>query len=461
MTVQVIEGDAPDPVACSLLGQVPHHGPAGRCCPRARPIEVTYAFDAAGPDLRPRQGPDRRQGSRHRHRAPRRPERTADRRLHQAGQRVHGRLSGKSVSGSGSNRQPINRQPIPMAKEIDVYREWLGITETARPLNHYQIAAAEAVRGRRREDPDALPEDERARPQVRRGRFRRPVAAVAQRVGQGDALPDRRRSASANTTRRWAGPTRANCGGGRFEEILLANKMIDQTQLDKARSYAKAVGLEVRDAVVQQKLATPDVVMLAYAESIGLPYVELDDIGVAEDLVPLIPPATARQHSCVPVMADENQMLMASPNPLVPDVEEDLRLRLGKTIRTVLCTPASINAVVAKYYPPDAVVAVAVAKPKASQPAAAEPAKAVAAKPKSDGGAEASADHDLRRGIQHDGDPDHDPAHGHPRRHEPRRPARFHPRPLPRHRRRGGGVPAGAEVHVAGRMGRASSWPSE
>ena len=167
-----------------------------------------------------------------------------------------------------------------------------------------------------------------------------------------------------------------------FEEILLANKVIDRTQLDKARNFAKAVGLEIRDAVMQQKLATPDVVMLAYAESIGLPYVELDDIGVAEDLVPLIPPATARQHSCVPVMIDENQMLMASPNPLVPDVEEELRLRLGKTIRTVLCTPASINAVVAKYYPPDAVMAAPVAKPKASQPAA-EPAKAAAAKPKS------------------------------------------------------------------------------
>ena len=26
-----------------------------------------------------------------------------------------------------------------MAKELDVYRDWLGITETARPLSHYQL----------------------------------------------------------------------------------------------------------------------------------------------------------------------------------------------------------------------------------------------------------------------------------------------------------------------------------
>jgi hypothetical protein len=55
----------------------------------------------------------------------------------------------------------------------------------------------------------------------------------------------------------------------------------------------------------------------------------------------------------IPVMADENQVLMASPNPLVPDIEEDLRLRLGKQIRTVLCTAASINGAVAKYYSQD------------------------------------------------------------------------------------------------------------
>jgi hypothetical protein len=81
--------------------------------------------------------------------------------------------------------------------------------------------------------------------------------------------------------------------------------------------------------------------------------VELEDVGVDEELVPQIPPTTARQHSCVPVMADAGQVLMASPNPLVPDVEDDLRLRLGMPVRTVLCTPVSVNAAIAKHYPRD------------------------------------------------------------------------------------------------------------
>ena len=47
VTIQVLEGDAPDPQACSLLGKCHIAGlPPG--LPKGSPIEVTYAFDASG-----------------------------------------------------------------------------------------------------------------------------------------------------------------------------------------------------------------------------------------------------------------------------------------------------------------------------------------------------------------------------------------------------------------------------
>ena len=54
------------------------------------------------------------------------------------------------------------------------------------------------------------------------------------------------------------------------QEILLAGQTLDQAQMDKAQSFADAVGLEIHQAVMQQKLAEPEAVMMAYAESIGL-----------------------------------------------------------------------------------------------------------------------------------------------------------------------------------------------
>ena len=89
----------------------------------------------------------------------------------------------------------------------------------------------------------------------------------------------------------------------------------------------------------------------------GLPYIDLDDFGVTTSWRRWCRPSMARQHSCVPVMVDHGELLMASPNPSIPEIEEELRLRIGMPVRTVLCTPAEVNAAVAKYYPKEALAA--------------------------------------------------------------------------------------------------------
>jgi len=240
-----------------------------------------------------------------------------------------------------------------MAEQFDVYRDWLGISETARPLNCYQLLRVK------------LFEDDTAK--IRR-HYRQMNAhlrkfAAGEHVGQARALLgellramlcltdiERKREYDASLGRTDGGEGRRRS----FEEILIAGKVVDRAQLTKAQDYAESIGLETRDALVQQKMAAADVVMLAYAESLGLPYVELADIGVDEQLVPRVPAALARRHACVPVMIDGDQLLMASPNPLPPDVDEQLRECFGMPVRPVLCTAVSINAVVARYFPREA-----------------------------------------------------------------------------------------------------------
>jgi len=255
-----------------------------------------------------------------------------------------------------------------MAQELDVYRDWLQITATERPLDYYQL-----LRLKMFEDDTAKIRDHyrKMNAHVRKyatGDYAEQSQELLNELARAMlCLTDAQRKREYDVT---LGRKEGGVGRRRtLEEILLANKVIDQDQLEQARRFADQVGMDVRDAILQRKLATPDVVMLAYAESQGLPYVELEDVGVDEALVPLIPPTTARQHSCVPIMADAGQVLMASPNPLVPDVEDDLRLRLGMPVRSVLCTPVSVNQAITKHYPRD-------------MPAPAAPTKKPAAKKK-------------------------------------------------------------------------------
>jgi hypothetical protein len=258
-----------------------------------------------------------------------------------------------------------------MAKELDVYRDWLGITETARPLNYYQLLRLK-------------PFEDNA--EVVREHYRKMNAHV-RKYATGDFADQSQKLLNelakamlcltdAQRKREYdASLGRKDLGEGRrrtFEEVLLANKLLQREQLDKARKFSAAVGLELREAILQQKMATPEAVTLAYAEAAGLPYVELEDVGVDLELAAKIPPNLARQRHCVPVMSDGTQVLMATPIPLIPDVEEELRLRLGMPVRTVLCTPAGVNQALAKYYPRDG--AIVVPSQSAQRPATASAA---------------------------------------------------------------------------------------
>ena len=159
-----------------------------------------------------------------------------------------------------------------MTQTLDVYRDWLKITETARPLNHYQLLRLKKFE----DDPAKVREHYRTmNAHVRKfaaGEFAKQSQDLlnelakamlcltdAQRKGEYDASLGRKDAKAEGKTRT-------------FEEILLATKVIDQAALDKARNFAQAINVEVRDALVQQKLAKYEAVLPAYAESIGLPY---------------------------------------------------------------------------------------------------------------------------------------------------------------------------------------------
>lgn len=268
-----------------------------------------------------------------------------------------------------------------MPKTIDVYREWLKIPDEDRPLSHYQL-----LRLKKFEDDSAKIREHyrKMNAHVRKyaaGEFAQQSQDLLNELARAMlCLTDTRRKGEydASLGRKQAGSSKART----LEEILLAAKVVDQSAIEKARNFAKAVGVEVRDALVQQRLAKADDVLPAYAEAIGLPYLDLTDIPLDLKLISQMPPVVARQHSCIPVMIDRSELLMASPNPIDPNVEEELRLRFGTpAVRTVLVTPANIDAVIAKHVPRDgagAPIPAAAVKPAADGAAATEapPAKA-------------------------------------------------------------------------------------
>ena len=244
-----------------------------------------------------------------------------------------------------------------MAKQLDVYRDWLQITETARPLNHYQLLRLPNFE----DDPNKI-----------RAHFHKMNSHVRKYLARADAteivhalldeltkamlcLSDTRRKADYDASLGRTGRTDAKKRS--LDEVLVGRKIISPEELAKAKNLANAIGVDLRDAVMQQKLAKPDAVMQAYADSLGLPFVELSMMSLDPELLPKLPAVLARQHSCAPLLIDDEKVVVASPNPLRPEVEDELRLRIGLPVRGVLCTPGDIHEVINKHYPREAAAA--------------------------------------------------------------------------------------------------------
>jgi len=165
-----------------------------------------------------------------------------------------------------------------------------------------------------------------------------------------------------------------------MERIVRGRKVLDDAALEKAKKFADTVNLDLHEAIINQKLAPADVVMPLYADSLGVPFVDLADLEIDPDLVPTVPAMMARQNSLTPVLKDEGAVVVASPKPLKPEIEEQLSLRFGAPIRPVICTKAAIDDAIAKYYSREAAAAQMNAVPQASTSGA-----AAAAAPKEGG----------------------------------------------------------------------------
>lgn len=263
--------------------------------------------------------------------------------------------------------------------QLDVYRDWLDIKETARPLTHYQLFGLTVFE----DDPDVIRSSYRKlNAHVRKysaGEYGPQSQALLNELCQAMlCLTDAVRKAEYDASLgRAAAPGGTKARG--FEELLVARKVVTAEQLEKARRLSKTIGVEVRDAILQQKSAPAERVMPVFAESIGLPFVELGDVEIDESLVPNVPTVTARQQSCVPLMVADGRVLIMAPHMLPPEIEDLLRLRFGMPVRLVMSTPSDINQVIAKYYSKEAAQAElasgppkisAAAAPKADTPAA-------------------------------------------------------------------------------------------
>ena len=98
-------------------------------------------------------------------------------------------------------------------------------------------------------------------------------------------------------------------------QLLVKAKKIGRDQLREAEGFAEARGLELRDAVVQMKLVPAKLAYRAYAREQGYSYADLGEMNPTEEVLAQFPKATAKRHSIVPLVRDDDAVMVARRRP--------------------------------------------------------------------------------------------------------------------------------------------------
>lgn len=131
---------------------------------------------------------------------------------------------------------------------------------------------------------------------------------------------------------------------GKFlSDILYKKNLITDDQLEKILKIQKNTSDDLQKIIIDLSILKKDEMMLALADEIGEKYVNLNDITIDPTVVVLIPEEMARRHQLIAINKDEKKLTVAMANPLDVFAFDDLKIRLGYDINSVLSSGEDIN----------------------------------------------------------------------------------------------------------------------
>lgn len=239
--------------------------------------------------------------------------------------------------------------------EIDVYKEWLGIPEGVRPPDYYTLLRlvmfeddTEKIRGNYRKLNNHVRKYATGQYLVRSQELLNELARAMLCLTDPEGKSEYDESLGRTPVESEADEPRTTL------QALIARGVIKRSQSAEIEQFAEARGLSHRDAVIQMKLAEPEEATRALATELRLPYVDLEDMLPADDILNRVPRRTVRKYSCLPLFEDRGRILVACIDEPDVHLEDEIRLRFGLPMRAVLAIPRSINQAIAKYYAPGA-----------------------------------------------------------------------------------------------------------
>lgn len=135
-------------------------------------------------------------------------------------------------------------------------------------------------------------------------------------------------------------------------EILLRNGLLTQEQLIRAEKVHHETRQSFGRILIDMGLIGETDLVRAFAEKVGLDFVDLSECSIDPAATKLLPKAVARRYCAVPIGWRDNDLLVAVANPY-PHELENIRYITHFRYQLVIATMTDIEIAIAKYYSSD------------------------------------------------------------------------------------------------------------
>jgi type IV pilus assembly protein PilB len=155
------------------------------------------------------------------------------------------------------------------------------------------------------------------------------------------------RPVNAETAKRAAGLQERKPLGKILEEMGVVNgakiRQALQLQHDKP-------GKKLGEILIEQAVATPEQVTEALAKQFQIPFVTLQNLKIAPEVINMVPRAVAEENKIMPIKMNGRTVTIAMTDPLDLFTLDNLRFILNTDIDCVLATPTDVQGAIQRHY---------------------------------------------------------------------------------------------------------------
>ncbi len=134
-------------------------------------------------------------------------------------------------------------------------------------------------------------------------------------------------------------------------DLLIKKGIITEGQINKAKEEAMKTGMTTEKALEKLGFISEVDIATVYADSLGIPFIDLSDYLIDPEVIKLVPEAVANKYKAVPLFKIGSSLTVAMADPEDIAALDEIRIKSKfDIVEPVLSTPDMIQGVIDQYY---------------------------------------------------------------------------------------------------------------